>query len=174
MKNYYEVLGVSNKATPEEIKKAYYKLTRVYHPDKFINDPLYNLAVEKQQELNEAYEVLRNAESAEEPSVSSVLLTGSAIKNRRLQLIMATTWKPDLQHIVWAHNHSQATARQLRPTFRGGSPQHIHRRICHGARPPKWIPLSETSVLSEICRSLLFWCDSWPHLRSVLVIQWGE
>lgn len=34
MKNYYEVLEISQEATPDEIKKAYRKLTKIYHPDK--------------------------------------------------------------------------------------------------------------------------------------------
>ncbi len=54
-KNYYEVLGVSKNATEEEIKAAYKKLVKQYHPDLHPND---KLAAEKFKEINEANEVL--------------------------------------------------------------------------------------------------------------------
>ncbi len=54
-KNYYEILGVSKDASDEEIKAAYKKLVKQYHPDLHPGD---RLAAEKFKEINEANEVL--------------------------------------------------------------------------------------------------------------------
>ena len=59
-RDYYEVLGVSPKATDEEIKKAFRKLARKYHPDVAKNK---KTAEAKFKEVNEANEVLSNPES---------------------------------------------------------------------------------------------------------------
>jgi len=56
--NPYEVLGVSENASEEEIKKAYKELVKKYHPDKYQDNPLSDLAEEKLQEVNEAYDML--------------------------------------------------------------------------------------------------------------------
>ena len=56
----YSVLGVSRDASDEEIKKAYRKLSRKYHPDANINNPNKEQAEEKFKEAAEAYEVLSN------------------------------------------------------------------------------------------------------------------
>lgn len=55
MKNPYEVLGIKEGASEEEIRKAYKDLVRKYHPDKYANNPLSDLAEEKMKEINEAY-----------------------------------------------------------------------------------------------------------------------
>ena len=64
--NPYEVLGVSENASQEEIKAAYRELVKKYHPDKYQNNPLADLAEEKLREVNQAYEMLqRNGNSGQ-------------------------------------------------------------------------------------------------------------
>ena len=54
--NPYNVLEVSPNASNEEIKKAYRELSRKYHPDSYVDNPLAGLAEEKFKEVQEAYE----------------------------------------------------------------------------------------------------------------------
>lgn len=56
MRDPYSVLGVSPGASADEIKKAYRKLSRMYHPDANINNPNKERAEEKFKEVQEAYE----------------------------------------------------------------------------------------------------------------------
>ncbi|MCF2661032.1 J domain-containing protein [Pseudoflavonifractor phocaeensis] len=58
MKDPYSVLGVSQNASDEEVKKAYRELARKYHPDNYQNNPLADLAEEKMKEINEAYDAI--------------------------------------------------------------------------------------------------------------------
>src|SRR6266498_2253164 len=59
VKDPYQVLGVDKKAPDDEIKKAYRKLARKYHPDKNPND---TSAEERFKDIQEAYSVLSDPE----------------------------------------------------------------------------------------------------------------
>jgi curved DNA-binding protein CbpA len=65
-KNYYEVLGVTHNSTNNEIKKAYYSLSKQYHPDKNkdIDTSLFN-------SITEAYDVFCNGELRKEYDMKS-------------------------------------------------------------------------------------------------------
>ncbi len=56
----YEVLGVSRDANDETIKKAYRSLVKKYHPDKYVNTPMADVASEKMKQINEAYDIITN------------------------------------------------------------------------------------------------------------------
>src|SRR5215210_4793083 len=62
-KDLYKVLGVGKEASQEEIRRAYRKLARKYHPDANREDPR---AEERFKEVQHAYEVLSNTEKRRE------------------------------------------------------------------------------------------------------------
>lgn len=68
MKDPYEVLGIRKGASQDEIKRAYRKLAKQYHPDNYANNPLSDLAEEKFKEINEAYEQLMNGSGGAQQS----------------------------------------------------------------------------------------------------------
>ena len=64
MSDPYKVLGVSPDASDEEVKKAYLALARKYHPDKYTDTDLADLASEKMKEVNAAYEEVQRIRAA--------------------------------------------------------------------------------------------------------------
>ena len=63
MTDPYHVLGVSQDASDEEIKKAYRALSRKYHPDANINNPLKEEAEVKFKEVQQAYQQIMDERS---------------------------------------------------------------------------------------------------------------
>lgn len=66
--NPYEVLGVEPGADEETVKKAYRNLVRKYHPDKYADNPLADLAAEKMKEINKAYDMITKGTASQSGS----------------------------------------------------------------------------------------------------------
>lgn len=58
MRDPYEVLGIKQGASEDEIKQAFREMAKKYHPDRYNDNPLRDLAEEKMREINEAYDYL--------------------------------------------------------------------------------------------------------------------
>ena len=63
MNDPYQILGVPETATDEEVKRAYRGLARKYHPDNYHDNPLADLAQEKMKDINAAYEQITKMRS---------------------------------------------------------------------------------------------------------------
>lgn len=67
LKEAYKILEINENSSEKEIKQAYKKLAKKYHPDLYQNNPLADLAEEKLKDINEAYEyLLKNCNFSQE------------------------------------------------------------------------------------------------------------
>ena len=90
-RDYYEVLGVSKGATDEEIKKAYRKKAKQYHPDL---NPGDKTAEAKFKEANEAYEVLSDKDKRARAEIG--------IHTRMAELVVAGAALAASAGLTWA------------------------------------------------------------------------
>ena len=58
MNNPYEILGVANDASDEELKRAYKEIARKYHPSNYEDNPLTDIAQSRMKELDNAYDMI--------------------------------------------------------------------------------------------------------------------
>jgi curved DNA-binding protein CbpA len=94
MKNYYEILGISRNATPEEIKKAYRKLSMKFHPDKNEGDAFFEEMFKK---IQEAYEVLSNASKRHQYNAMLDSQQGNPEEFRRYQENLRRQFEEELR-----------------------------------------------------------------------------
>lgn len=71
MNNPYRVLGIEPTAGDDEVKRAYRELARKYHPDKYRDSDLADLATEKMKEINAAYEEIQKERAAKKQAGTS-------------------------------------------------------------------------------------------------------
>ena len=71
MNDPYKILGVSPTATDDEIKSAYRALARKYHPDKYRDSDLAEMAGEKMKEINAAYDEIQKIRAGKAPGGQS-------------------------------------------------------------------------------------------------------
>ncbi len=113
MQDPYSVLGVSRSATDDEIKSAYRKLAKKYHPDNYQNSPLADMASEKMKEINEAYDtVVHQRKNANNPSNNGYSNPYSSGYNTYNTYGSTTSSKyPDVRNLI--KNGRTADAEQL-------------------------------------------------------------
>ena len=113
--DYCKVLGVDSRATSKELKKAYRRLVKKWHPDQFLHDPrLLKDAKEKLQEINEAYHALQQllldpkkhlSQSPSRPTQRTSAAPRKAndasvkMSNARIKLFMDVHFAPWQKHV---------------------------------------------------------------------------
>lgn len=83
MKSYYEILGVEQNATAEEIKSRYLFLVKVYHPDRFTDQESKKKAEDELKQINFAYGVLSNPKKRQDYDAQNRISTEKEATNHK-------------------------------------------------------------------------------------------
>ena len=95
----YSVLGVSRDASDDEIKKAYRKLSRKYHPDANINNPNKAQAEEKFKEVQQAYEQIMKEREYGSSGIHMAVLV-ALVHRARIRIRMKRQCADRLRQII--------------------------------------------------------------------------
>ncbi len=135
MKNYYEILEVDKKASPEVIDKAYKTLVKKYHPD-LQDDKMHVEYEEKMKEINEAYSILSDEykktnydEQLQETMVSIEEYQRVLLENQQLKAQLENK-NPTSSNIgsVIRENMKQATAKAYQDAYQDAYVQDMKNR----------------------------------------------
>ena len=135
MKNYYEILEVDKKASPEVIDKAYKTLVKKYHPD-LQDDKMHVEYEEKMKEINEAYSILSDEykktnydEQLHETMVSIEEYQRVLLENQQLKAQLENK-NPTSSNIgsVIRENMKQATAKAYQDAYQDAYVQDMKNR----------------------------------------------
>ena len=94
----YSILGISRDASDDEVKKAYRKLSRKYHPDANIDNPNKEQAEEKFKQVQQAYEQIR--ELATEITGAIIMEASEAFPVRQIPAIRMRRASADRQQPI--------------------------------------------------------------------------
>lgn len=115
MTDPYSVLGIRPDATDEEVKQAYRELARKYHPDRYRDSDLADLASEKMKEINAAYEQIQKMRTAHAAG------SGAGAKNGGGQRSGTNAQFAQIRNLINANNVREADRllRAIPPEERG-------------------------------------------------------
>ena len=94
MKDYYKILGVSRDESLENIKKAYRRLARKYHPD--VN-PGDKKSEEKFKEINEAYNAIISGNASEPHKEEAKSLKKLKLQHKQKMILTLMMWRKPLK-----------------------------------------------------------------------------
>lgn len=104
--DFYGLLGVEEEATPEEIRKAYLKLAKKLHPDRFPNDPDKRAEAQQQfSKVTRAHDVLSDANQREEYDALRMLAKNKGTPAAESSAATAAAASPEGRD-QWAEKHN--------------------------------------------------------------------
>ena len=113
--NYYEILGVNRDATIQEIKKAYKKLAKKWHPD--LNRDNIKVAEEKMKEINVAYTTLSDEVARIDYNKKLDAESKTSAKKDSSQRQTSSTPKPPRQQTSTGNSSAQVDFQNIHKSF---------------------------------------------------------